>query len=79
MDVLPYKSLEIEAVPEQLADTGQWTTSLFIRRIDSDGTGWRQFSANNCFSTREEAVANCFNLGKLIIDGKMPNCTVEGL
>ncbi|MGH8628480.1 MAG: CV_2116 domain-containing protein [Gammaproteobacteria bacterium] len=65
--------------PYQLADTGEWTMNIHIFHHRGDETSSRQFSANNCFNTREEAVAHCFNFGKQIVDGKSENCTVDGL
>lgn len=79
MDVFSYKGFEIEAVPDQLVETGEWTTSLYVCRNNSDAMRQRHFSAGNCFSSRKEAVAHCFNLGKQIIDGESQDCTVSNL
>lgn len=79
MDALSYKGYEIHAAPYQLADTGEWTVNIHIFHDHGAEIRSRQFSAGNCFKTREEAVAHCFNFGRQIIDGKSENCTVDGL
>lgn len=79
MDVLSYKGYEIHAAPYHLADRGEWTINIHISHDHGDETRWRQFSAGNCFKTRDEAVAHCFNFGRQIIDGKSKNSTIEGL
>lgn len=79
MDVLSYKGFEIHAAPYQLADTDEWSMNIHIFHHRGDETRSRQFSAGNCFKTRGEAVAHCFDFGKQIIDGKSENCTVDGL
>ena len=78
MDVFSYKGYEIHAAPYQLADSGEWTINIHIFHDRGDEIRTRPFSAGNSFKTRDEAVAHCFNFGKLIIDGKSENCTVEG-
>jgi len=79
MDVFPYNGYEIHAAPYQLADTGEWTINIYIFRDHGSRLRSRQFSAGNCFESRDEAVAHCFNFGKQIIDGNSENFTVEGL
>jgi hypothetical protein len=79
MDVLSYKGFEIHAVPHRLADTCDWTTNIRISHDRGDEIRLRQFSAGNCFKTREEAVAHCFNFGKQIIDRKFEHFTMDDL
>ena len=79
MDTLSYKDYEIHAAPYQLAGTGEWTVNIHIFHARGDEIRSRQFSAGNCFKTREEAVAHCFNFGRQIIDGNSKNCTIDDL
>ena len=79
MDVHCYKGYEMHAVSYQLAGTGYWTINIKISNHQGDKIRWWQFSAGNCFKTREGAVAHCFNFGTQIIDGKFENCTLDDL
>ena len=74
-----YKGYEIHAAPYQVADTSEWTVNIHIFHDRGGEMRSRQFSAGNCFKTRKEAVAHCFNFGRQIIDGKSKNCTVDEL
>lgn len=79
MDVIQYKGLEIHAAPYQLADSGEWKMNIhiFLRRGSESKS--RNFSAANGYKTREEAVKNCFQFGKQIIDGQSADCSVADL
>ena len=79
MDVHFYKGYKIHAVPCQLADTGEWQTKLFISREFENKIGIRNFYNLKCFQTREKANAHCLKVGMDIIEGKIGNCTVNGL
>lgn len=74
-----YKAYEIQPAPYQLADTGEWTLNIGIFHERGNEMRLRQFTAANSFKTREEAFGHCFNFGRQIIDGKIENCTVNGL
>jgi len=74
-----YKDHEIHAAPYQLADTSEWEICIHIFHDHGDQMGSRKFSTGNSFKTRDEAVAHCLNFGRQIIDGKIENCTVNGL
>ncbi|HQU29298.1 MAG TPA: HlyU family transcriptional regulator [Nitrospirales bacterium] len=74
-----YKGYEIKPVPYQLADSGEWTVKIRIFPDCGDERRSREFSLAKYFKGRDEAVAHCFNFGKQIIDGKIENCTVDGL
>ncbi len=85
---LPYKGYEIRATPLQLPESGEWTLDIEIvrrpqrskhRRKTGDAVNLRSFSAQNRFSTQEEAIVRCFAFGKRIIDGKVKGHTVSGL
>lgn len=79
MDSTHYKGYEINAVPDQLADSEEWTVNIVILKHRSDQVASRQFNASNMFKTRQEAIQHCFNYGQQIIDGKSENCTVADL
>jgi hypothetical protein len=79
MDIQNYKDFEIRAIPNQLADSGQWEVNIQIVRHHGEETGSRNFSAGNSYPTRREAVQHCFQFGKQIIDGQSPTCSVADL
>ena len=85
---LQYKRYEILATPLQLPESREWTLDIEIvgrsqrskhRRKTGDAVNLRSFSAQNKFSTQEEAIARCFAFGKRIIDGKVKGRTVVDL
>ena len=79
MASIGYKGYEIQAVPYQLADSGNWTLEILIVRHTGTEIKLRKFGGNNRFKTKDEAVQYCFNFGKQTIDGKVKNCTVADL
>lgn len=79
MTSVSYKGYLIQAAPYQLADSGEFTINIDILR-DSGGTiNIRNFSTANTFKTEGEAIQQCFEFGRLIIDGKVKNCTITDL
>lgn len=79
MKKLHYKGFEIEATPYQLADTGLWTTHIYIWKHQGQGSTNKEFSSANPFRDREEAIKNCLNYGKQIINGQFEGRLVEDL
>lgn len=79
MKRMEYKSYEIEAVPHQLADCGEWTTEIAIVRDRGSDRNYRKFSASNTYKMEEDAIRHCFDFAKQIIDGKVENCSVVDL
>lgn len=79
MDIVQYKAYEIHAVPCKLVDTGLWQISIQVFKHREQDTKIRSFSAADSYKTREEAVKNCFQFGKQIIDGQSANCSVADL
>lgn len=79
MKKLHYKGFEIEATPYQLADTGLWTTHIYIWKHKGQGSTNKEFSSANPFRDREEAIKNCLNYGKQIINGQFEGRSVEDL
>jgi len=79
MDIIQYKGYEIHAVPLELADTGLWQINIQIFRHSEQETKIRPFSAADSYKTREEAVRNCIQFGRQIIDGQSANCSIADL
>jgi hypothetical protein len=67
----------IHPTPHHLNGTGPWTQWLQIARAEPGG-GWRVqlFNGAATFPTHAEAVVVCVQLGRDIIDGKMPDHAV---
>ena len=67
----------IEPTPHDLNGVGPWTQWLQISRAEPGG-GWRVqlFNGPGMFRTRTEAVAACIELGRDIIEGKVPDHAV---
>ena len=78
-DIIAYNGYEIEAVPYQLAQSNEWQININILKHHGSHSVTKNFSAGNCFPTKEEAVKRCYNFGVKIIDGKIQNCSVGGL
>jgi hypothetical protein len=79
VDVIQYKGFEIHASPYQLANNGEWQVNLHILRHREGESRSRNFSADNNYKTREEAIAHCFRFGKQIIDGQSSTYSVADL
>ena len=70
-----HRGFELIARPLHLADSGKWTTLVNIRRQQNV----RQVGASNTFDTELEAIVYCFEFGRKVIDGEIPDCSVEDL
>jgi hypothetical protein len=79
MNELPYKGYVIEALPEQLLGDGKWTISLLIWKHRGSHSTNKPFEASGAFTTKEEAIEQCFNFGKQIIDGHRERLSVSDL
>ncbi len=79
MDEIGYKGFTIEADPQQLTGNNQWTVNIFIWMHRGGSSTDKQFTASQKFSSKEEATKHCFEYGKQIIDGKIPNSSVDDL
>jgi hypothetical protein len=75
MTTVRYKGFTILARPYQLHQSTRWSVDLEIRR-----EGQRQtFGVDERFRTEQEADARCAGLGRRIIDGEIPRCSVDHL
>jgi hypothetical protein len=79
MNRIIYKGYQIEPIPYQLAESGEWTMNIHILRDRGNEIRVRPFFARNRFKTEEEAIEHCFYFGKQIIDGQIENCSVDDL
>lgn len=69
-----YRDYWIEPTPKQL-DTGKWALEIQIAR-DIAPRRVQGFAAAGTFNTWDQAIAGCFQFGRDVIDGKIPNCSV---
>lgn len=72
---LPYKGFSITPRTYQVRGSGRWTLDLLIAR----DRGCRAFSAPITYPTELNANAGCLELGRRIIDGALPDCSVADL
>lgn len=75
MNSKSYHGFDISVRPYQVHDTGRWTVDIEIRRRGRV----RSFSTREHFATEAEAITRSFEFGRQIIDGKVPECSVDGL
>jgi hypothetical protein len=75
MTSISYKGFNILSMPYQLHESKRWTVDLEIRRHGR----WRPFSLGERYGTEQEADARCTGLGRRIVDGKIPGCSVDSL
>ena len=73
-----YKGYVIRPAPLRLAD-GRWNHQVYIVRQRGNGLIEKKFFSTTSFATQEEAVTHCIVFGKQIIDGTVPNCSVDDL
>jgi len=75
MTPIRYKGFSILTRLYQICQSKRWTVDLEIRR-----DGQRQsFSTDERYQTEPEAEARCASLGRRIIDGRVPGCSVDRL
>jgi hypothetical protein len=79
VDTITYKGYEIQAVPYRLAESGDWAMKIIILHHRGDAVTTRDFYAHNRFKTENDAIQHCFDFGKKIIDGQIPNCSINDL
>ena len=79
MKKVRYKGFEIEATPYHLADADLWTTHIYIWKHQGDGPRNKEFFSDDPFGDREEAIKNCLEFGKQIINGQFNGYSVKDL
>jgi hypothetical protein len=75
METIRYKGFAILPQPYQLHGTKRWTVDLEIWR----GGRMQHFSLHENYPSEQEAGARCSGVGRRIIDGHVPGCTVRHL
>lgn len=75
MSTVRYRGFDIVARPYQIAETGEWTVDLQIRRNDR----FRTFTVNEHYASEEEAEAQCVGLGRRIVEGRVKGWSVDPL
>ena len=75
---IAHKGYRIHAKPYRLK-SGKWSLNIDIVAYRSGGVHVRNFTGLNTFKTEVEAIHRCFHFGQQIIDGKVPNCSIEDL
>lgn len=73
-DKVRYEDFLMWADCWRLAESGEWRGRVNIMR--KNGSINKQFIIKNTFKTKQEAVDHSLEYGKLIIDGKIPDCFV---
>jgi hypothetical protein len=74
-----YEGFLIEALPNLLRDSNRWTVNGQIA-YDRRGTvKTRSFSGADTFESEEEAVLHTLELGRQIIEGRVPGLSVDDL
>ena len=68
MESIDYKGHKIRAIPCQLVKSKRWALEFQILSPNGNNILAKMFSAVNTYKTEEEAILNCLNLGKQIID-----------
>lgn len=74
-----YKGYIIEASPDELPDSNEWSVNIYIEKDKGFGSKCRNFSAKDTYKTKEETIKNCLIFGRQIIDGKYKNLTVADI
>lgn len=75
MTNVKYKGFKILARPYQLHESKRWTVDLEIRR----NRRVLPFPVDEQFRTEQEADARCADLGRRIINGRVPGWKVDRL
>lgn len=75
MRPLAYGVFTITPRTFQIRGSGQWTLDLLIARRDKV----RAFSGPATFPTEQAAIRGCHAFGRRIIEGRVPNCSVDDL
>ena len=75
MKGLYYNGYVIAAAPYQLTEDKKWAVNIIIWKDRGGSITQKQFSASNTFIDKEEAIQQCYNFGKQIIDGVLKYLT----
>lgn len=78
MNKVNYKGYVIRPTPKSLVNGG-WNGDMNVVLDKGHEIAEKFFFAETIFATPQEAIAHCIEFGKRVIDGEVPNCTVEDL
>jgi hypothetical protein len=67
-----YRGCEIAPLPYRLFRSGRWTVDLEVWR----GVRRLPYTVREFYLTEREATARCIQVGRRIVDGKMPGVTL---
>ena len=70
-----YKGFTITPRTFQIRGSGRWTLDLSIHASN----GLRVFTGPLTYATEQAAISGCCKHGRSIIDGRIRDCSVEGL
>ena len=76
MDHIMYKGYEISVNLIPL-ETGEWNTTIWITKDTEKGRKEKSFSGPDTFKAEEKAIQYCIAFGKKIIDGEIPDFSVN--
>lgn len=79
MKTRQYKGYEIRPTPLKLAEGKGWNHELYISKDRGSKVAERKFSTATTFATVGVAIKHGFLFGQQIIDGEIPDCSVEDL
>jgi hypothetical protein len=79
LNQISYKGFQIGAHPFrfQIGYLEKWGFKVEIFRLE--GKVSKRFLVSLKFGRKQEAIENCFEYGKQIIDGQVPSCSVGDL
>ena len=77
--IVQYKEYIIRPTPMELADDGRWNHEVYICLDSGDQYIEKKFSSATTFETRDEAITHCLFFAKQIIDGELPDLSLDDL
>lgn len=79
MTAILYKGFEVESNSYRSAETGRWALNIHVSKAFPGQSISRNFSAEDTFMQRADAVTCCIELGMRIIDGEVPGASIADL
>jgi hypothetical protein len=75
---IPYKDHEVHAA-SLLLPSGEWSLEVHITAQRGDEIQTKSFTGSDTFFSEVEAIRQCLDFGKRIIDGEVEDCSVKDL
>ncbi len=76
---IKYRGFIITPSPKKLAETGEWSINVLIKKHHETEALNCPYSAEGTFPTKEEAERASSKFGIEIINGNVPGCSVAVL